>query len=286
MSVNKYVIRKNDGNFTTIPNRVLQNLKDYAALGLYCYIASLPAGWSFHRSHLCSHANMGRDRLNKALDILKNHGLVHINHVRDEKGRFAHFDMVVDDGTNFKINCLEKECAPCTEKPLTENPSLDNSSYKGNIINKIEKHKEKKELKRLSASDDAQPKQDDFFVDDIEVKAGDKVLVNTVPSMFDEFWKIYPVKKNKVRAKRIWERKRYDKIATLILADVQNRNLNEVQWKDPQYIPHPSTYLTQERWNDEVTLPKIENKNNKNTALTNMFKEYSEIKKSGIEIPF
>lgn len=71
-------------------------------------------------------------------------------------------------------------------------------------------------------------------------------------SRFDEFWHIYPRKQNKQGALKIWKRKKLDKMANLILGDVENRIRNEAQWKNQQYIPHPTTYLNGERWNDQI----------------------------------
>ena len=70
---------------------------------------------------------------------------------------------------------------------------------------------------------------------------------------FAEFWDAYPQKKGKAKALQIWKSKKLDRIADDIIADVQNRTQMDVQWQDKQYIPHGSTYLSQERWLDEIT---------------------------------
>jgi hypothetical protein len=109
-----------------------------------------------------------------------------------------------------------QECSPLPQYPEMENPEVVNRDYKK------ERGLKKKE-------------------EDIK------------DSCFDEFWSIYPVKKNKVRAKKIWDRKKYSIIIALILTDILNRQKNDSQWQDKQYIPHPSTYLGNELWNDEIT---------------------------------
>lgn len=70
---------------------------------------------------------------------------------------------------------------------------------------------------------------------------------------FDEFWKVYPRKVGKLAAKKAWGRIKpapglYDKI--LLAVEQQKKNL---QWQrdNGQYIPHPSTWLNQGRWDDE-----------------------------------
>ena len=230
MSVQKYVISKGIGNFTTIPNIVLQNLNNYEALGLYCYIVSLPNNWEFHKDHLSNHSKIGRDKITKLLKILEMHELIKIVRVRGANGQFMHADMHVSDGSSFKIIDLEEVCAPCTEKPLTVNHALVNSTYKEN--NKKLNKELKTKAKRYSASDDAHDKS------------------------FEEFWSSYPIKKNKKRTRDIWKRKKYGEILQVLLSDVQSRLKYDPSWSSSQFIPHPSTYLRNERWKDELNSSK------------------------------
>lgn len=233
MSVKKYTISHSRGNFTTIPNHVLQNLKNYEALGLYAYLLSLPPGWTFYKDYLRKHGDIGRNKLDNLLKILENQGLIKTAQLRNEKGAFAQFDLQVDDGTNFKINDLEKNAQPLSEKPLTVNGLPVNSIYKENNNKQINK---KEISKSYCASDAAHAQIND--------------------ALFDQFWNIYPRKKDKNRSREIWRRKRYDEIATLIFKDIEHRLLNDAAWQDDKFIPHPSTYLRNERWHDELTLRK------------------------------
>lgn len=97
----------------------------------------------------------------------------------------------------------------------------------------------------------------------IKIKSKDKIYcandfahAQINDSIFEQFWNIYPRKKDKNRARDIWRRKRYDEIATLIMNDVKNRISNDDAWREEKFIPHPSTYLRNERWNDDLTLRK------------------------------
>ena len=69
---------------------------------------------------------------------------------------------------------------------------------------------------------------------------------------FDEFWKAYPRKVSKQTALKAWKGAKADKIAEQIIADVQKRCETEWKGQDVQYIPHPTTYLHQRRWEDET----------------------------------
>ena len=67
---------------------------------------------------------------------------------------------------------------------------------------------------------------------------------------FNEFWKLYPRKVAKLAAKRSWKRLTNKKINQIF--DVLYEHL--IRWKktELQYIPHASTWLNQQRWEDEL----------------------------------
>jgi hypothetical protein len=248
MSVEKLVISKQSSGYTTLDNKVLQGLNDIGAIGLWCYLSSLPPNWIFYKQQIRNHFNIGRDRLDSLLETLKSHHLIKMDAVRNAQGKFAHSNLIVCNGTEFvaqneynTINNLDKTVQPHTEKPLTVNQLPVTSSYKDN---KKKQTIKKETVKLLSATDVAQATPPTFF--------------------FDEFWKNYPRKRNKARALQIWKRKKYDDIATMILEDVRNRLANDSQWLDVQYIPHPSTYLLNQRWEDELTLTPMQPKKETN----------------------
>jgi hypothetical protein len=53
----------------------------------------------------------------------------------------------------------------------------------------------------------------------------------------------------------VWKRIKPD--ADVLIADIENRLANDRQWQEG-FIPNPTTYLNQERWNDAIQsgLPK------------------------------
>lgn len=219
MSVEKLIVTKEDNGFTMLSNHVLQNLTNVEALGLWVYLASLPPAWEFYKQHIQTHFKFGRDRLNKLFKYLADRNLIELCTVRNEKGQFAHISVHVKNGNSFK----NIDITPCTEKPYTANQSPVNSSYKD--INT--KKKENKQRKLLSASDNAQDR-------------------------FEDFWKAYPLKKNKKRSQMIWKRQKLNEKVNQILEDIEKRAKLDHQWRNKQYIPHPSTYLNGEIWNDDI----------------------------------
>lgn len=226
MSVEKYIISKSEGNFTTIPNKVLQGLKNYAALGLYCYIASLPPGWEFNKQQLCKHGNIGRDKIDALIKTLEVHELVRTEQKRNKNGSFSHIELHVDDGTSFKINNLEKFEPPFTDLPLTANQGLVNTHYKENI-NKSNKDIKDIKDKRYCPSDDE-------------------------PKSFEQFWSLYPRKQKRKDAAKAWLKNKLHSKADEIIMHLMKRIETEWKGKSKTYIPLPTTFLNGEGWHDEI----------------------------------
>ena len=69
---------------------------------------------------------------------------------------------------------------------------------------------------------------------------------------FSEFWSIYPNKVKKKDTIIAWGAGKCDKIADRIIADVQKRCDTEWKGDGAKYVPHPTTYIHQRRWEDET----------------------------------
>ena len=101
--------------------------------------------------------------------------------------------------------------------------------------------------------------------------AGDEVTIvkepepiNQTPSPssndseFDTFWQIYPRKIARKKCEQWWH-----KHATNMASDILDAATTATkQWRqdntEPRYIPHPYTWLNQERWKDHTPLPAPE----------------------------
>lgn len=78
---------------------------------------------------------------------------------------------------------------------------------------------------------------------------------------FEEFWNVYPKKVGKKTAMRSWAKINPDqKLHEKIIGSVAEHS-KSAQWKkdDGIFIPHPATWLNNERWNDELSVKKTEN---------------------------
>ncbi len=78
---------------------------------------------------------------------------------------------------------------------------------------------------------------------------------------FELFWEAYPKKKGKGAARKAFENAIKKGVTVDVLIDAVNRQRCGTQWiKDNgQYIPHPATWLNQERWEDEPDLTPADN---------------------------
>jgi len=70
---------------------------------------------------------------------------------------------------------------------------------------------------------------------------------------FEVFWQAYPRKVGKGAARKLFFRLRCDKYLEKLIEAVNEQKKCE-QWNDSggRFIPHPATWLNQERWDDEM----------------------------------
>jgi len=88
------------------------------------------------------------------------------------------------------------------------------------------------------------------------------------PSQFTQFWELYPKKAgSKGNAKKIWERlcssKNGKRPEWRTIRKAIHEQKKTEQWQDKKYIPHPTTWLNQERWIDD---PESMNQIPRNTS--------------------
>ncbi len=68
--------------------------------------------------------------------------------------------------------------------------------------------------------------------------------------LFNNFWKEYPRKENKKKAQEIWKSKNLDKKFNEIISFISKAKKTD-RWKQG-IVPHPTTFLNGERWEDEL----------------------------------
>ena len=73
---------------------------------------------------------------------------------------------------------------------------------------------------------------------------------------FKRFWNVYPKKVKKPVAEKSWMKQNPD-IDKVLKSLSLLKNSDEWTKDDGKYIPHPSTWLNQRRWEDEVECKKV-----------------------------
>lgn len=93
--------------------------------------------------------------------------------------------------------------------------------------------------------------------------AGDEVTIAIEPepinhTTFDTFWNIYPRKIARKKCEQWWHKHATTNAQTIIEAATAATQ----QWRrdgtEPKYIPHPYTWLNQERWQDPPLIAALE----------------------------
>lgn len=98
-----------------------------------------------------------------------------------------------------------------------------------------------------------------FMVNLPHPQDGTGIIIESDADLFDQFWAAYHRHIAKKNALKSWTRLKvttelFTKIMTALEAVKRTQ-----QWQDVQYVPHPATWLNQERWEDEVdaSRPKV-----------------------------
>ena len=84
-------------------------------------------------------------------------------------------------------------------------------------------------------------------------------MESTSDPRFDEFWRAYPRKVGKGEARRVFARA-IKKTTLAVMLEALRWQRTQDQWitNGGAYIPHPSTWLHGERWDDEPsTVPTL-----------------------------
>lgn len=213
---------RKDRNFTIISNAVcLDQRLSMKALGVLVRLLSRPDNWSTNSDTLAREFGCGRDQMRSVLNELSEAQYMALNKVQDEKGHWASFWVVYDEPTTSP-NYYPKPEEPKTGLPEPGNPYFGESGP----ITRTDLTRTDNKRKRSISND-----QPDFEL----------------------FWTAYPRKTNKGFARTVFAKiKPDDTLLKKMISSIEQQKRSD-QWKDPKYIPHPSSWLNGERWEDETT---------------------------------
>lgn len=219
--------------FTQIPNSFLDNPTLSAkAKGIMAYLLSKPDNWSFYATDIVSHFKDGRDGISTGMDELEQAGFLSRNRVKNEKGQFV--------GWEYEIRISENGNSDFGESDTNNTNNISNT--KGEKENYI---KEKEAVK-----DDPIP----------------MVIITNKQIQALDIYKAYPRHVGKPLALKAIT-KALGKVSFEQLKAKTEAYAEAVRKsnKSLQYVPMPSTWFNQERYNDDIEeqLPYTPNNNYK-----------------------
>jgi len=239
--MNTYIIKSEQTkDFSIIPNSISRDTNiGIAAKGLLLYLLSNSEKWKVYKTKI--HIILGEKKgtIDRAFKELQDNRYIHSIKCKNDTNQFVGWQHFIYDKPT--------EITPRYEDfPTSEIADIGKISHKRRtnklILKEIKKNKE------LSIFD----KIDDSDVCEQQEATTEQVLVTKIDSAptFGEFWSAYPRKTQKVIAEKAWGKlKSEEKFAAL------EKIVDFCKGKELQFIAHPSTYLKQKRWEDEVIEP-------------------------------
>lgn len=131
-----------------------------------------------------------------------------------------------EDAASALQNCSEEPISPNGEIAQTISPNGENHLTKrGDVICN----------NNNTTNTPKAPKRGDRDPDDY-------------PDEFEEFWAAYPRKTDKRRAFRAWRKAKLTRADLPDILSSLKAWMQCDQWQDPRFIPHPTTWLNNRRW--------------------------------------
>jgi len=118
------------------------------------------------------------------------------------------------------------------------------------------KQRERRENhKSLSNSDDCQQVSTSVIKTSTNPSASASSSASVMETEFDQFWKAYPRKIGKLKARKAWNNAGTKPALVAILSAIE-AHIQTDQWQRDKgkFIPHPSTWLNEGRWDDEAII--------------------------------
>jgi hypothetical protein len=208
-----------DEKYTQVPNEWVRDERlTRRARGLLVEIMSHRVGWHVTIRSLAKVGKEGRDSIQSALNELLEHGYVRRSQGRAQAGKFAEIEYEL--------------CEPSAVSGFAgRGATVSGSTVSG-----------KSATKKNITSEDQQGE------DQPEVDTAIELIASV---SFDDFWSVWPRKVGKPTAERAWLKAVRSTPGEVIIAAAVAYRDNPGR-PETQFIPHASTWLNREGWNDEL----------------------------------
>jgi len=211
-----YRIKKTK-DYTIIANYHLKEKEmSLKAKGLLTLFLSLPNDWDFSSNGITVIVKESRNTVNEIMRELETFKYLKRTAIRNEKGTITdwQYDIYENPYTNYQD----------MEKQDIEKQDIDNCIQ----LNTNKLNTNKLNTKLISNKEIYKEK------------------------MFEEFYNTYPKKRNKSKTEEWFTKKKpSEELFKKIMLSLEQHKKTK-QWKDEQFIPYPTTWLNQKRWEDDV----------------------------------
>ena len=227
-----------EDHYTLIPNSLSRSpdLTSRAKV-VYIYLKSHRDGWNITTERVAEALGMSKETVVKAIQDLVDAGYVRREKIRGDGGTYSGWEYEVLSWPTTTVGKTDHG-----KSPWSENPDVGESGP----------HKKTNSFKKTNGEEDQPPvvpqrgTAPGAGVARIEDHPG-----TGYPPAFEAWWADYPKKTGKKDAHRKWKAAKKN-----IGADELHRrllgHLPALLAKDPQYVPNPSTWLNQGRYDDPV----------------------------------
>ena len=244
-----------------LKNRTLS----YKAKGLLTFMLSVPDNWDYSLAGLAVLSSDGVDSIRSGINELEKHGYVTRRRIRDDNGRLGETEYTIHEiprkSQNGVSDDLPKKLPtqqdiPELEKPMLDFPTLDKPILESptQLSNNVLSNKElsNKKLNNEKIKHTCQYENTLGSIESRQLYPGTSI---DQVKQFEQFWQAYPRKVSKKAAREAWEKLEPDEI--LFSAIISAVNVAERYWShygiSQRHIPYPSTWLSEERWDDELS---------------------------------
>ncbi len=234
MAERQIIINRKLPRETRIQNSIIwdENLSPMARFSLIAML-SLPDSWDYSVRGMAAKLGISKDTMSKYMRELEKAGYLKRAQSHGENGAFSRAVYILTD-TPWDFG--EEKASDPGEDPCIEN--YDTAEACPDLSAPLESP-QKKRTKEIhtpySPPEKGKPEQ----------TAQDQV--------FESFWKAYPRKVNKARARKVWDKLAPDPALCGVMGEALRRFRASPEWQKEggAYIPHPATWLRNRRWEDD-----------------------------------
>ena len=231
-------VRRKKLPYTNVQNHLIwdKNLRPQTKWLLIAML-SLPEDWDYSIRGLSAKTGLAKETISKMLGELEQAGYLRRKpQSHGEGGKFAGAEYILTDVPGEfgepEIPPQGSVPQPCPSLPCTAEPCTVNSPQQN-------KDKQTKEIipPIVPHEGDGSPSSDELF---------------------ERFWRAYPYKKAKEKARRAWKRLKPDISLCRVMSDALEIDKQSDAWQreNGRFIPYPATWLNGRRWEDEHTAPE------------------------------